>query len=326
MNFSIIICTYNGEKRLPDTLMHLGALEIPNGMKVELLVIDNASIDNTELIVINGWKELKNPFPLKIYQMKEPGKSNALRLGVEKGTGEYFIICDDDNWLNPDYLIEALQLMENHPNVGIAGGLVTAIADFAFPDWFKEYHWAFACGSQFDKPGVTTGMRPLWGAGMLIRGRVAKGIFSETIPLLLSCRKGSQLLSGGDDEICYRAWLLGMDSFYTPKLKLKHFMPQSRLTINYREALITGFKHQVNVIGSYRIFYTVLHYHRSKSFLKVKKIIAYIIYRVLGRTRQAAHASDYLFFLTRKSRWQTPENYMIYKFYNDVAMNFISKN
>ncbi len=47
LNVSIVICCYNSAHRLPETIRHLLAQEIPEGLLWEVIVVDNACTDNT---------------------------------------------------------------------------------------------------------------------------------------------------------------------------------------------------------------------------------------------------------------------------------------
>jgi hypothetical protein len=53
---------------------------------------------------------------------KSPGKIHALHKGIEHAKFDRFIICDDDNWLMPNYVATAYYLLQKHPEVGAAGG------------------------------------------------------------------------------------------------------------------------------------------------------------------------------------------------------------
>jgi len=44
---SLVICTYNGVQRLKKVFEHLAILDIPKELNWEVLVIDNASTDET---------------------------------------------------------------------------------------------------------------------------------------------------------------------------------------------------------------------------------------------------------------------------------------
>jgi glycosyltransferase involved in cell wall biosynthesis len=318
--FSILVCTYNGAERLPATLKHIAALHISDFLQAELIVVNNACTDHTDHVVKTWWEFYGSPFGLKLLQMPLPGKSNALQMGVCNAEGKFIINCDDDNWLASDYLLRAFEVMEERSDVGIAGGYPTPTSEVPLPSWFANYQWAYACGAQFPHEGITTGKKPIWGAGMVLRGTLAKIIFQSSHPFLLSCRIGSQLISGGDDEICYRSWLLGCNSFYTSNLRLQHFMPAFRLTFSYRDKLLAGFKHQVPVVGAYQRLYDTLHYNGNQKLLFLRKWFAWQLYRLSGNSRQSNHAADTLYYITGNSHWETKENKTVKRFYDELVL------
>ena len=73
--FSIVICTYNGTPRLNPTLSYIAALKIPSGCFVELIVVNNASTDDTAQFVKDQWNRLGTPFPLTVLMKLLPVKA-----------------------------------------------------------------------------------------------------------------------------------------------------------------------------------------------------------------------------------------------------------
>src|SRR6187402_822059 len=98
LGFSIIVCTYNGASRLEQTIKHLAGLTIPPGHKTELILVDNASTDNTVAIT-----------------QKRQGKGFAIETGYDAASYSYILTVDDDNWLDADYLTIATRLFQQHP-------------------------------------------------------------------------------------------------------------------------------------------------------------------------------------------------------------------
>ena len=252
--FSIIVCTYNGATRLPVTLQYLAALN-REGFEVELLVVSNACTDNTDSVVWQIWAQLGSPFSLKLLHMPTPGKSHALMLAFVKATMEYFIICDDDNRLAPDYLQVAAEVMAGDPEIGIAGGRAEAVADIPIPGWFYREQYAWACGCPHNVSADFTGRAMLWGAGMVIRSHVAQTIMHPDCPTMLTGRKAGMLTAGEDDEKCVRTWLMGYKTWFEFRLLLYHYMPAVRLTHAYAEKLKEGFNSQGPYISAYRRVY-----------------------------------------------------------------------
>ncbi len=102
MKVSIIICTHNRSASLKEMLDSLARVDVPADLPVELLVVDNASTDDTrqitEAFMPNGAMSVRYCFePRK-------GKSKALNTGLNLGGGDIFLFTDDDvrfpaNWI-----------------------------------------------------------------------------------------------------------------------------------------------------------------------------------------------------------------------------------
>ncbi|RZK11267.1 MAG: glycosyltransferase family 2 protein, partial [Hymenobacter sp.] len=75
---TILICTYNGATRLPETLRHAAAQQVPPGVDWEVLVVSNASTDDTLAAAPRLWAALGQPAPLRVLNEPKPGKENAL--------------------------------------------------------------------------------------------------------------------------------------------------------------------------------------------------------------------------------------------------------
>jgi glycosyltransferase involved in cell wall biosynthesis len=52
---SVIICCYNSEKRIEEVLHHLDKQKDTNHFLWEIILVDNASTDNTAEIARNTW-------------------------------------------------------------------------------------------------------------------------------------------------------------------------------------------------------------------------------------------------------------------------------
>ena len=54
-------------------------------------------------------------------------------MGIDNAKYEYIIFCDDDNWLNPDYVEISFKKMEQHELAGAMGGDSEAVSDVNIP-------------------------------------------------------------------------------------------------------------------------------------------------------------------------------------------------
>lgn len=251
---AVIICTFNGAAKLPQTLAHLAAQLYDPGLNWEIIIVDNASTDNSAEISAIEWEKynLQN-VPLKVVAESRPGKINALETGNAFTDLEYFIICDDDNWLAPDYVQKAFNLLDKNRTIGAVGGQSFAVNDSGiYPDWFTEHQAKFAVGTQGDIVGDVTSRGYLWGAGLATRTLLYRAIYKD-FPTLLIGPDGKPLPAGEDNEYCQRVVLSGYRLFYNPTLAFQHYIPQNRLEIAYRDALITRIAEAGEILFKYRI-------------------------------------------------------------------------
>ncbi len=162
------------------------------------------------------------------------GVSAARNKGVRSAKYKYAIFCDDDNWLASDYIRLAFDTMESNPGAGVLGGSSTAVSDAAFPDWFEQVKGDYAVGLQLDGNPCDASTRGyLWGAGMVVRKFVFEDLLGNGIANVLSDRKGKELSSGGDSEICKWFLMLGYSLWYNPNMKFSHFLEIDRLREEY---------------------------------------------------------------------------------------------
>jgi glucosyl-dolichyl phosphate glucuronosyltransferase len=97
---SIIIATFNRARALERTLRHFSNLSVPADWKVELIIADNASTDDTPAVARNA-----NSTNIEVRYLYEgrKGKSNALNTSLAQARGEIILFTDDDvaptqNW------------------------------------------------------------------------------------------------------------------------------------------------------------------------------------------------------------------------------------
>lgn len=94
---SIIIPAYNEEHRLPGTLEKVVAYFETQPYEAEVLVIDNASQDQTYAVARDYAGKLSSPaLPIQVHQEAQRGKGAAVKKGMLNSRGEYRFMCDAD--------------------------------------------------------------------------------------------------------------------------------------------------------------------------------------------------------------------------------------
>jgi len=246
---SIIICCYNSSLRIEETLRYIAALQT-NGINCEVVLVDNASTDNTADIARLVWQKLgNNKINFHIAYQPTPGLTYAREKGIHEAHFEYLVFCDDDNWLDENYIQNTAGFFRSEPKLAVLGGV--GIPEFedplSKPIWFEKFYHGYAVGPQAEKECFVNGV---YGAGMAVRKSVLIKVMNK-YPMFLHGRKQNQLTSGEDGEICYRIILEGYQVLYSPQLKFKHFLITQRLTWDYLKRLHIGLSQIFVVINLY---------------------------------------------------------------------------
>ncbi len=227
---SVIVCCYNSAKRLPETIEHLAKQRMPDNCAWEVIIVDNASTDNTKEVARQEWLKYSSTASFNVVREEKPGLSAARHKGYETAKYEYLLYCDDDNWLKENYVKLAYEIMEERPEVAILGGCSIGAFESEPPLWFNNYALSYAVGKPYEYSGdVTFEAKKIWGAGSVIRKSALSYLHQNGFKQLLSDRIGNKIISGGDHELCIAFRLAGYRLYYDDRLSLVHFMTSSRL-------------------------------------------------------------------------------------------------
>lgn len=239
---SFVICSHNGASRLPVALKHLAGQIVNDQFPWEIVLVDNASTDNTVAVAGEVWSNYKSPAELRIVHEPNLGIANARYRGIQEARFEFISFVDDDNWLEPDYAEVAFDTMIRNPKIGACGSLNEAVAERRLPSWFENFHRSYAVGPQADTIGDITWERGvLWSAGMVLRKSAITRLLENGFrPLVTGAIGEKKLLRCEDYELCLALRLAGWAIWYEPRLRLKHFMPSQRLNWKYLRRLLRG--------------------------------------------------------------------------------------
>lgn len=100
---SIIIVNYNGKKWLDKCLTSLSNQNYPH---LEIVLVDNASVDESVAFV-------KNSFPgVKLIQSDcNSGFAGGNNIGVAHATGKYILLLNSDTWIEPTFISDLYQFL-----------------------------------------------------------------------------------------------------------------------------------------------------------------------------------------------------------------------
>lgn len=269
MLLSVIIVSYNVRHFL-DLCLH-SVLRAAEGLPVEVIVVDNASADDSVAWVERHFPEIK-----VIANRENTGFSKANNQGVEIAKGKYILFLNPDTVMPEDFFRKAIPYIEAHPEVGALGPrLIDGKGQFApdskkgFPSFgialFKTIglHKIFPKSRLFNgyyAPHIgeyqTAAVEVLSGCCMLVRREAIEGIggaFDERF--FMYCE---------DVDLNYRMVQGGWQNVYFPEVDLIHYKGEStrKATLSYirifNEAL-AAFVRKHYSKGSARIFIFLLH-------------------------------------------------------------------
>src|SRR5688500_3240635 len=233
MDATVLICTFNRERLLVQTLDSLAAMEVPPDLRWEVLVVDNNSSDGTRDAVAS--RVAGYPAPLRYVFEGRQGKAHALNTGIGASAAEIIAFVDDDVRVSRDWLEAGVRPLMNRTDIDYTGGPAYPMWEVEPPDWLRG------------DPGR------LWGPIALVDYVPAEFIFEERrrIPLGVNMavrrslvqrvggfhvaleRKGTSLMGQGQAEFFFRTRAAGAHGLYVPRMALDHFVPAGRMTRSY---------------------------------------------------------------------------------------------
>ena len=255
----IAICcvTYNGSTRIVDCLNHISALIIPNDVSLSLVVVDNASTDDTFLKIQTYWNQQNLNIDFVLKRMDFNDLALARLLAYENLECDYVITCDDDNLLPPNYLEIGLSYFNAYPKIGVLGAQGLLTTSQSIPKWFDDYAYVFACGQQAKFTGnVYPERNVVYGAGMWHKHTLYLKAQSLGFTSFVKSRRGKKLGGGEDSELCWAIKFLGYEIWYADNLSFKHKISDDKLTENYKNKLVKSLLVQKNIYSNlhFRIF------------------------------------------------------------------------
>ena len=135
MKCSIIIVTRNRAVDLAETLEAMRVAHVPDGMKVELVVIDNGSTDNTRDVV--GTSDC-GEIEVRYFVEQKPGKCRGLNLGLAESGGDILLFTDDDVRPSVDWIAGMCEPIIDGRGDAVSGGV--HLAPHLVRPWMTPVH------------------------------------------------------------------------------------------------------------------------------------------------------------------------------------------
>jgi len=227
MQCSIIICTHN-RAHLLNHALHAVLKQAHDQRQVEILVVDNCSVDDTKVVV----ESIKLESCLTIQYLYEPklGLSHARNRGIAASAGDILIFLDDDarpqsvRWLGN--IVSAFR----DSRVAAAGGDICPVwpSGGQRPNWLHDLLLYPLGLTAFKYQDITELHYPLypWGANIAFRKKAVMelGGFDTRFG-----RVGHILSSGEESVLCLQLEQRGHKVVYVPNAIVGHMISETRL-------------------------------------------------------------------------------------------------
>lgn len=280
MKVSIIIVNYNTRELLKNCLTSL--YQFISGIKYEIIVVDNASEDDSVKMVQSEFKDC-----IIIESKKNVGFGGANNIGALNATGEYLFLLNSDTEFIDDALTTLVSFMESHPDCGICGGNLIDKAKLpihsygpVLPSPWSDLHRFCNCSMTlrygknwcYNYTGKPKKVGYITGADLLIK----KNLFDE-----LKGFDPDFFMYYEETELTYRVKKAGWNVYSVPEATIVHIKGAS---LEFLE-------------GSNKIAFESKYRYLLKVYGKRGAIIAHFIFRTWCAYKQIAFT-----ILRKKSR------------------------
>ena len=227
-----------------DTVRSLGRQEAQN--TAEVIVVNNGFPEERAAALEKHAAECGWTAPFRVVPEPIPGLGYSRKRGFLEAKGDWFVLLDDDNTVDPDFLMRLNEKIEAHPGLGGITAMVSPVWEEQPPEWLVQF--GAHCLSynepstfqhrpleQFFPSGTAARAHRPPGGGMIIHRSVAESYLKTSDnPLHLALeRTGDSLVGCQDQEIWLNIHTIGRGVLMTDALKVRHHIPKSRLARKY---------------------------------------------------------------------------------------------
>lgn len=295
---SIVICTYNREKFLPDCLQSVDKLQANPG-DYEVIVVDNNSTDTTAEL-IRDFIESHPHLPVRTVVETQQGLSNARNRGILEAKGHYVAFIDDDAILEPDYVTALKSFAATMPDVmGFGGKIIPTFVEGPEPKWSNPFSRSLFF-SQVDYGDQTTELKKTnqypFGCNMVIK----KSYFDEYEPF--DSAIGPMSKDGGrcDDKVLFlNMRRRSFPIYYVPGLKVIHQIDTTRLSASYIRKLSEGLGYSLRLLARKEGWLAVLKRGWDVLFKMAAALVLASGYALTGRWAVAVHLIQFRWWVLR---------------------------
>jgi len=265
IDVSVVIVSFNTKDLLRECLL---TVKSEAGMRVEVLVVDNASRDGSAAMVAEEFPEVQ----LTALDTNL-GFAAANNAAFCQASGRYVVLLNSDAFLSAGTLFQAVRLMDSHPQAGLAGALLVGRdgqwqpSARLFPSITNDLLALTGLASRF------AGSR-LFGRGDRTWANPEEAAETDWVPGAFSIIRRSVLEEVGyfdeqfflyyeEVDLCRRIKAAGYSVAYWPELKVVHIGGESSKTIQRLSMSSSGAQLSLWRMRSALLYYRKHHEHKA---------------------------------------------------------------
>ncbi|MCY7274590.1 MAG: hormogonium polysaccharide biosynthesis glycosyltransferase HpsE [Phormidesmis sp. CAN_BIN44] len=248
LDFTVAICTYNGANRIKQVLERLHSQVNPQGVRWEIVVVDNNSTDHLKQVIDDYQKSRFSATTLRYLFEPQQGVAFARLRAVQEARGNLIGFLDDDTLPDQHWVTSAYEFAQTHPQAGAYGGQIHGEFETEPFQGFKQIAIFLAIVERGSTPHLYTKVLPP-GAGLIVRRQA----WLESVPQkpFLSGRTTQSMLTSEDIAAIVHIQKAGWEIWYNPEQHLYHQIPAWRLERTYLLNLVRGIglaKHHIRMM------------------------------------------------------------------------------
>lgn len=229
VDVTVAICTRDRCDLLERALDALARVEVPNGLRWEIVVVDNGSRDATAGVIARYAALL----PLRGLVERPAGLSRARNAAVQAARGAYVLWMDDDVIVERHWLRSYTEAFARWPEVAFFGGPIEPLFEGEPPRWLAgalpNVRNAYAAIDLGREPVALDGDTLPYGANFAVR--CVEQHRHRYDPAL--GRRGARMYAGEEWAIMQEMLAEGACGLWVPGARVRHIIPRDRQSVGY---------------------------------------------------------------------------------------------
>jgi glucosyl-dolichyl phosphate glucuronosyltransferase len=229
LHLSVILCTWNNAARLRITLDAISVCVVPEGLRWELVIVNNNCTDATDAVV----HAFEHCLPIRYVRQAMPGLSGARNAGLAAARGAFVVFTDDDVRPFAEWLTAYWEGYQRYPKGHYFGGPLESEFEgeppgeivLRYAPWsVKGLDWG---GVEVVGPELKF-VSANWGCPRVALDSV--GGFDPSLGLVGGSR---EVRVGEESDLMNRLQGAGWLPCYLPRARLRHFVPVSKVSVRH---------------------------------------------------------------------------------------------